>query len=112
MNKVWTQTEIYEYLLGNPLSAKVHTGSLEDMNNEDYIFFDTLSERLVGADNKGLYLSTVQFTVATKDFDNRKLMVKYIKDKFVCSIDYERSDEAEYYVAYCVTTLMMREDNG
>lgn len=114
MIRVWTQTEIYNYLLSNPLNAKVHTGSLEDMNNEDYIFFDMLSEQVLASDNNGLYKSTVQFTVATKDFDRRKTLVKYIKEMFVCSIEYLRSDEAEYYIAYCSTALFMREeeDNG
>lgn len=111
MNRVWTQTEIFQYLLGNPLNAKVHTGSLEDMNNEDYIFFDVLSDTLISYDNIGLYKSTVQFTVATKDFDNRKVLVNYIKKKFVCQIQYIRSDEAEYYLAYCSTELLVREEN-
>lgn len=111
MNRVWTQTEIYNYLLGNPIRAKVHTGSLEDMNNEDYIFFDILSERVLGYDNKGSYIATIQFTVATKDFDNRKLLVKYIKDEFVCDIDYEKVEEAEYYAARCVTSLFMLSED-
>lgn len=114
MKRVWTQTEIYDYLLSNPLQAKVHTGSLEELNNEDYIFFDILDERPLGFDNNGLYLSTVQFVVATKDFDERKLLVKYIKDAYVCQIDYDKSEESEYYSAFCVTTLLMQEeqDNG
>lgn len=108
--RVWTQKEIFDYLLSNPLHVKVHTGSMESLNNEDYIFFDILSERVLGSDNNGIYLSTIQFTVATKDFDNRKTLVKYIKNQYVCTIDYDFVDEEEYYAAICNTTLFMRED--
>ena len=108
--RVWTQTELKQYLESNPLNVKVEFGIITDLNNQDYIFVDLLREQAVGFDNNGLYLSTIQFVIATKDFDNRKTLVKYIKDMFTCSFSYDKADESEYYAAYCTTTLIMEEE--
>lgn len=103
-----TQKEIYEYLKGNPLNVEVHIGDLEDLNGKDYIFLNYLNEKIIGSDNKGDYLSFIHMTVCCKDFDNTRLLVRYIKDKFNCAIDYERTNYG-YYLARCVTSGFIYE---
>lgn len=109
--RVWTQTEIFNFLRNNPLGVKVHVGDLTDMNNEDYIFYDMVSESIVGYDNSGSYLASVQFAIATRDFDNRKRLVEYLKTAFTCSISYTMGEESEYFIAYCSTTLMISNED-
>ena len=104
---MFTQKEIYDYLLANPLGVDVHIGDLEDLQGRDYIFFDYTSDQLIGSDDSGCYLSLVQFAVATKDFDSRRVLVRFIKDKFNVSVTYDRSDEFEYYVAYCTCGILI-----
>lgn len=112
MRKSFTQKEIWDYLVDNPLGVEVHVGDLEDMNNQDYIFFDYLTDNPISADD-GYTDSTigVQFSVLTKDFENRKVLVKYIKDMFVCTISYDHSDEHEYYAAFMRTYLLIRDES-
>ena len=114
MKKTFTQKEIWDYLTSNPLNVAVHVGDLEDMNNQDYIFFDYLTDNPISADNGYTdSLINVQFSVVTKDFEARKTLVKYIKDKFVCTVSFDHSEEHEYYIAYMRTTLLIRDEvNG
>lgn len=105
-----TQTNIKRYLEANPLGTKVAIGSLDEMNNDDYIIVNYLYERLIGSDNKGIYSTAVQFTIATKDFDNRKTLVDYIKQQFNVSVDYDMSNEYQYYMATCETTILLARE--
>ncbi len=110
MKKSFTQKEIWDYLNDNPLGVKVHVGDLDDMNNQDYIFFDYLTDTPISADDG--YTDSkieVQFSVLTKDFEDRKTLVKYIKDMFVCNVSLDHSDEHEYYAAYMRTFLLIRD---
>lgn len=109
MRKTFTQKEIWDYLCDNPLNVTVHVGDLEDMNNQDYIFFDYLTDIPINADDG--YTDSVigvQFSVVTKDFENRKRLVEYIKNEFVCSISFDHDSEHEYYVAYMRCNLLIR----
>lgn len=105
-----TQKSIKQYLDANPLGTSVAIGSIDDMNGDDYIILNYLYERLIGSDNSGVYSTTLQFTIATKDFDNRKVLVDYIKQRFNVSVDYEMSNEYQYYVATCETTVLLAKD--
>lgn len=104
---MWTQTKIYEYLVNNPLKVDVHIGDLEDMNGKDYIFLDYLNDYLIGSDDKGCYKTSIQFTVATRDFDKRKILTKYIQDQFNVQTTYEKDMEFEYYLSRNTTELVL-----
>ena len=104
---IYTQKEFYEYLKNNPLKVEVHIGDLEDMNGKDYIFFDYLSDELIGSDDRGCYQSFIQITVATRSFEDRKILVNYIKDYINVSVSYEKSEEFEYYLARCNLGVLM-----
>lgn len=108
MGRAFTQAEIYNYLCDNPYDINVHIGDLEDMQGNDYVFFDYLTENIIGADNKSVaYRVNVQFTIAVKDFTKIKPMVDYIKDMFVVTVNYEKSEEHEYYLARCETWVFI-----
>lgn len=109
MKKSFTQKEIWDYLVDNPLGVKVHVGDLDDMNNQDYIFFDYLTDNPISADDG--YTDSkigVQFSVLTKDFEDRKILVNYIKDMFVCTVSFDHSEEHEYYAAFMRCDLLIR----
>lgn len=104
------QKQIYDYLLENPLGVNVAVGDVEDLNGEDYIFFDYLEDELIPFDDKGIYQAMIQITVCTKDFENRKILTDYIKAKFNVFVNYEKSIEFEYYLARCNCGLVMFAD--
>lgn len=104
-----TQKDIYDYLSANPLGVAVHVGDLEDLHGNDYIFLDFLSDDLIGFDNGGIYKTEIQITVVTKDFENRKVLTQYVKDKFNVSVSYETSDEFLYFLARCRTEAILYE---
>ena len=111
MRKTFTQTDIWLYLCANPLNVKVHIGDLEDMNNQDYIFFDYLTDSPINADDG--YTDSVigvQFSVLTKDFEARKVLVDYIKQMFVCNVSFDHDSEHEYYAAFMRTYLLIRPE--
>lgn len=113
MKKAFTQKEIWDYLCANPLNVSVHIGDLEDMNNQDYIFFDYLTDSPIPADNGYTDSVTgVQFSVVTKDYENRMALVNYIKQQFVCSISFDHDSEHEYYVAYMRCNLLIRWESN
>lgn len=105
-----TQKYIKDYLKANPLGVKVEFGSVDDMHNEDYIIVNYLNDRLIGYNNKGMYSTSIQFTIFTKDFDDRKTLVDYVKQKFNVSVDYEPSNEYQYYQATLETNIMLAKD--
>lgn len=107
MRRTYTQKEIYEYLKANPLGTQVHIGDLEDMNGQDYIFLDYLNDVPMLRDNEADYQSIIQISVLTKNFENRKTLVNYIKQKFLISPQYSKSDEFEYYQAQFTTGVFI-----
>ena len=99
MRRSFTQKEIYDYLKANPLGTEVHIGDLEDMNGQDYIFLDYLNDVAMLRDNNADYQTIMQISVLTRDFEDRKTLVNYIKKKFLSAPTYSKSDEFEYYEA-------------
>lgn len=104
---VYTQKQIYDYLVANPLGVKVNIGDLEDLNGQDYIFLNYLYDELIGSDDKGVYRQRINIMVATHDFDDRMTLTNYIKDLLNVSVTYERIDEYEYYTATCECGVLM-----
>lgn len=109
MRRSFTQKEIYEYLLANPLGTQVHIGDLEDMDGQDYIFLDYLNDEPMLRDNEADYQSIIQISVLTKDYEDRKILVNYIKQKFLIAPEYSKSDEFEYYQAQFTTGVFIHE---
>lgn len=99
MKRSYTQKEIYDYLVANPLNIDVHIGDLEDMNGKDYIFLDYMNDVAMLRDNNADYQTLIQISVLTKDFEDRKTLVNYIKEEFLSAPTYSKSDEFEYYQA-------------
>ena len=109
MIRSFTQKEIYDYLVANPLKVAVHMGDLEDMEGQDYIFLDYMSEVPTLRDNDADYQSIIQISVLTKDYEDRKTLVKYIKEKFLSAPSYSKSDEFEYYQAQFTIGVFIHE---
>lgn len=109
MRRSFTQKEIYDYLKANPLGTQVHIGDLEDMDGQDYIFLDYMNEEPMLRDNEADYQMIIQISVLTKDFEDRKTLVNYIKQKFLIAPEYSRSDESEYYQAQFTTGVFVHE---
>jgi len=99
MKRSYTQKEIYDYLVANPLNIDVHIGDLEDMNGKDYIFLDYMNDVAMLRDNNADYQTLIQISVLTKDFEDRKTLVNYIKEEFLSAPTYSKSEEFEYYQA-------------
>ncbi len=111
MKRNWTQKELYEYLKDNPLGVQVHIGDLEDMQGQDYIFLDYLNDIAILSDDKADYQTVIQISVLTKDFEDRKTLVKYIKKQFLSQTPtYTRSDEYEYYQAQFTTGIFLIDE--
>lgn len=109
MRRSFTQKEIYDFLKANPLGTQVHVGDLEDMDGQDYIFLDYMNEEPMLRDNEADYQMIIQISVLTKDFEDRKTLVNYIKQKFLIAPEYSRSDESEYYQAQFTTGVFVHE---
>lgn len=109
MQRSYTQKEIYDYLVANPLGVNVHIGDLEDMNGQDYIFLDYTNDVPMLSDNKADYQNVIEISVLTNDFENRKVLVDYIKQKFLIAPTYSRSDESHYYMAQFTTGVFISE---
>ena len=109
MRRSFTQKEIYQYLLANPLNTNVHVGDLEDMNGEDYIFLDYAEDVPMLRDNEADYQTIISISVLTNDFEDRKTLVKYIKEKFLIAPTYSRSDESHYYMAQFTTGVFLSD---
>ena len=107
MRRSFTQKEIYDFLKANPLGTQVHVGDLEDMDGQDYIFLDYMNEEPMLRDNEADYQMIIQISVLTKDFEDRKTLVNYIKQKFLIAPEYSRSDESEYYQAQFTTGVFI-----
>lgn len=107
---IYTQKEIYDYLSANPLGVDVFVGDVRGLNGDDYIFFDNGSDDLIGYDDKGYYQSYIQITVATRDFEDRKALVKYVKDYLNVTVTYDKAIDFEYFIARCECGILMHED--
>lgn len=107
-----TQNEIVDYLSANSLNVNVCVGEIEDTNGKDYIFLDYIDDVLIGSDDRGCYQTHIQITIATRDFENRKTLVSYVKEKFNVSVAYEKSDEFEYYIARCECGVIMNGEQS
>lgn len=94
-----TQKQLFNYLKANPLNVKVHFGDLEELNGNDYIFVDLITDNLIASDDKGIYKTTIQITIATKDYDDRNTLTKYVKDYINVSCRYDRQNEYQYFLA-------------
>lgn len=110
MKRSYTQKDIYDYLCANPLHTKVHVGDLEDMNGQDYIFIDYSNDIPMLRDNEADYQSVIQISVLTRNYEDRKTLVKHIREKFLIAPVYSKSDEFEYYQAQFTTGLFIHED--
>ena len=107
---IYTQKEIYDYLVANPLGVNVSIGDVENLNGKDYIFLDYTNETLISSDNDAVYQTYLQITVATRNFVNRKTLVEYVKQYLNVLVDYDKSFEFEYYVARCTCGVLMYEN--
>ena len=94
-----TQKELFDYLKLNPLNVKVWVGDLDDLEGEDYIFVDLITDNLIASDDKGIYKSTIQITIATQSYDDRNTLTDYVKDYLNVSARYDRQDEYQYFLA-------------
>lgn len=108
MNRTFTQKELGDYLNNNPLGAVVHFGDLDNMNGENYIFVDYLGERLIPFDNGGDYITSLQVSIYVKDFASRKILVDYVKQLSQFNIEYQGSDEGNYFVSILTTTIFLK----
>lgn len=106
---IYTQKDIYEYLLANPLNVEVKIGDAELVNGRDYIFLSYTNESLINSDDKPLYQTHLQITIATKDFDNRKILTNYVKDYLNVSVSYDVSNGFEYYISRLTCGVLMYE---
>lgn len=104
---IYTQKMIYDYLLANPLKVDVSVGDVEELNGKDYIFLDYTDEQLVSYDDKGAYQTYLQITVATRDFENRKTLVEYVKKYLNVVVAYEKAIDFEYFLARCTCGVLM-----
>lgn len=107
---IYSQKQIYDYLCMNPLNVNVAVGDVDDLNGRDYLFLSFTNENLIGYDNGGTYQTYLQITVATRDFEDRKTLVKYIKNYLNVTVTYEKATDFEYFVARCVCGVLMYED--
>ena len=108
MNRTYSQKQLGDFLAANPLGVAVHVGDLDNMNGRDYIFLDYLNEQIIPFDNSGCYKAELQISVYTKSFINRKILVDYIKGLSQFDIQFEGSEEGNYFVANMITQLFIK----
>ena len=107
---MYTQKEIFDYLVANPLHAPVNVGDIDLKNGRDYIFYDLISDDVLASDNKGCYRRNIQITRATKNFEDRNTLVRYIKQLLNVSVVYNKAFDFEYFIAQCECGVLMYED--
>lgn len=108
---IYTQKEIYDYLTANPLNVGVSVGDVKNLNGGDYIFLDFTNDNLIGSDDRGVYQSYIQITVATRDFEDRKTLVNYVKQYLNVSVNYEKDIDFEYFLGRCECGVLMHEED-
>lgn len=109
MKREFTQKELYELLGANSLGVEVWIGDLEDLQGKDYIFLDYLYDIRHGYDDKASFQNVVQITVCCKDYENRKILVDYIKSLFYATPTYSMSSQYDYYTAQFTLGLFIYE---
>jgi len=107
---IYTQGQIYNYLSQNPLNLEVFVGDAENLNGGDYIFFDITNEDMIHYDNRGAYQTYIQITIATKNYDNRNLLVNYVKKFLNVTVNYEKAIDFEYFIARCECGILMKPE--
>lgn len=107
---IYSQKDIYDYLSANPLGVTVEVGDVPSLNGGDYIFLDYTNDNLINYDNRGTYQSYIQITVATRDFEDRKTLVNYVKNYLSVSVTYEKAMDFEYWLARCTCGVLMHEE--
>lgn len=107
---IYTQHQIYEFLHANPLGVDVSVGDVKNLNGGDYIFFDVTNDNIIGYDDNGCYQTYLQITIATRDFENRKTLVKYVKQLLNVTVSYEKAIDFEYFIARCECGVLMYEN--
>lgn len=108
---IYTQKDIYDYMCANPLGIDVSVGDVKNLNGGDYIFLDYTNDELISYDDEGTYQSYIQVTIATRDFEDRKTLVRYVKNYLNVSVMYEKAIDFEYFVARCTCGVLMHEAN-
>lgn len=108
---MYTQKEIWDYLVANPLSAPVNVGDIDLKNGRDYIFLDYVGDDVLASDNRGDYRRNIQITIATKNFENRNILVRYVKQLLNVSVQYDKAFDFEYFMARCECGILMYEDD-
>lgn len=108
---IYTQKDIYDYMCANPMGIDVSVGDVKNLNGGDYIFLDYTNDEIIGYDDEGTYQSYIQITIATRDFEDRKTLVRYVKNYLNVSVMYEKAIDFEYFVARCTCGVLMHEAN-
>lgn len=108
---MYTQKQIYDYLVLNPIGAPVNVGDIDLKNGRDYIFLDYVQDDILASDNKGVYRRNIQITIATKNFENRNILVRYVKKLLNVSVMYDKAFDFEYFMARCECGILMYEDS-
>lgn len=106
---IYSQKRIFDYLAANPLGVDVRVGDVDNLNGKDYLFYNILYDTLIGSDNRGVYKTRINITVATRDFANRKTLTDYLKEFLNLSVTYGVSEGFEYYTAVCECDVLLCE---
>ncbi len=108
---IYSQKDIYDYLSANPLNVPVEVGDVDSLNGGDYIFLSYTNDDLITYDNRGTYQCYIQITVATRDFEDRKTLVNYVKNYLNVSVTYEKAIDFEYWLGRCTCGVLMYEEH-
>ncbi|MFV0551757.1 MAG: hypothetical protein ACK5L6_07540 [Anaerorhabdus sp.] len=106
---IYTQQSLYEVLEKNPLRTEVYIGE-GSLENKDYIFLDYVEEKEIPSDTP-TYKTKIIINIYTKDIDDRKKLVDYMKPILKGSFIYTRDKEHSYFVATLSKFVYMYEQN-
>ena len=107
---IYSQKDIFDYLSANPLGTRVAVGDVSNVNGSDYIFLSFTNEGLISYDNGATYQTYIQITVATRDYEDRRKLVDYVKDYLTVTITYDKAIDFEYFLARCTCGVLMHEE--
>lgn len=106
--KSLTQKELLELIKNNPLGIDVFWNELSLENNEDVIFLDRISDRLILFDNTSIKFHKVQITCYIKNFDDLNIIVSYIDSlNFLTSFIFYKNND--YNVAAAEIEIFMKD---
>lgn len=94
---IYTQQTLHQLLENNPLGIEVYIGE-GLLENKDYIFLDYVEEREIPSDVPS-YKTRIVINIYTKDFDDRKKLINYLKPILKGNFIYTRDKENNYFVA-------------